>query len=423
MNLQSLTNLPSNVPALSNVLQAIVVSALTTSGSGNTSTSVNYFSKPITVTFTLPTAPSTPVAVVFWNPLTKTWQPISNYTVNQNTITMTTNHFTTYAVVNANQVQPVNRIEGKRAIDTAIQAAESAYPDGASSVVLAYEGGKLPSPDALSAAGLAGAVHAPLLLTGQAELDPAVLSAIQALGAKTVYVLGGPHAISDNVVSALQQAGLTVVRDFEGQTLYDTSLLIDQYMYQNKLTNASTVFIANGQTMVDAASGSPVAYQQGAPVMLVKTGQTALTSDQLSFLQSAGIKNAVLFGGDYVVSPTLESQLDQTLGSTNVLRLGGNTLNDTAALISQHYFPNATGAVIATNGTPSGSFVDALSASAFAANNDAPILFTNQNALPNSTSTYLTGLKSLHNVWVMGGPLAVQTSIDQTLAGDIPASK
>ena len=423
LNLQSLTSLPSTVQSLTNVLQAIVVSALGSGSSSSTGTAVHYFAKPITITFTLSTAPSAPIAVVFWNPLTQTWQPVSNYTVNQNTVTVSTNHFTTYAVVDAKEVQPVNRLEGRRALDTSIQAAKAAYPDGASSVVLAFEGNKLPSPDALSAAGLAGALHAPFLLNGQASLDPAVLSTIQALGAKTVYVLGGPHALGNHVVSALQQAGLKVVRDFEGQTLYDTSALIDQYMYQNKLTAASTVYIANGQTMVDAVSGSPVAYQQGAPLMLVKTGQTALSADQLAFLKSSGVKNAVIFGGGYVVSPTLESQLDQQLGATNVLRLGGNTLNGTAAVISEHYFPNATGAVISTNGNPSGSFVDALSASAFAANNNLPILFTNQNALPASTNTYLKGLTSLHNVWVMGGPQAVQTSIDQTLQTIVTSSK
>lgn len=423
LNLQSLTTLPSTVQSLSNVLQAIVVSALGSGSSSSTGTAVHYFAKPITITFTLSTAPSAPIAVVFWNPLTKAWQPVSSYTVNQNTVTVSTNHFTTYAVVGAKDVQAVNRLEGKRAIDTAIQAAQAAYPDGATSVVLAFEGNKLPSPDALSAAGLAGAVHAPLLLNGQASLDPAVLSTIQALGAKTVYVLGGPHALSDHVVSALQNAGLTVVRDFEGKTLYDTSALIDQYMYNNKLTTASTVFIANGQTMADGVSGSSVAYQQGAPMILVKTGQTALTADQLAFLKSAGIKNAVIFGGDYVVSPTLESQLTQQLGTSNVLRLGGKTLNDTATIISEHYFPNAMGAVLSTNGNPSGSFVDALSASAFAANNNLPILFTNQNALPTSTSTYLKGLTSLHNIWVMGGPQAVQTSIDQALQTTITTSK
>ncbi len=421
VNMQALTSLPANVTAIGNVFQAIELSAVLQNGAGSsgTSTPVNYFTKPVTITFTLSGAPTTPLVIVFWNSLTQSWQPISNFSVSQNKITMTTTHFTTFAVVNASSVQSVNRIAGQRALDTSIQAAEAAYPDGASSVVLAFAGHKLPSPDALSAAGLAGALHAPLLLTAQNQLDPAVLKAIQALGAKTVYALGGNQAISDTVVNALTSAGLTVVRSFEGKTLYDTSMMIDQYMYQNKLTSAQTVFIANGQTMIDAVSASPVAYQQGAPIMLVKTGQSQLTASQLAFLQSAGIKNAVVLGGNYVVSTSIESQLTQTLGAANVSRLGGKTMNDTAAAIDQHYFPNASGAVLSSNGSPSGTFVDALSASAFAANNNVPILLTNQNGLPASTAQYLAGQTGLHAIWVMGGPKAVVASLDQTLNGNI----
>ncbi len=429
VKLNAITTLPTDVTPIKNVLQAIQLSASGTSttgsssGGSSSSTAVDYFSKPVTVTFTLTAAPTSPISIVFWNPLTKSWQPVSNFTVNQNTITMTTSHFTTFAVVSASSVNSVNRIAGQRAMDTAIQAAESAYPDGASSVVLAFQGNKTPSPDALSAAGLAGALHAPLLLTAQNQLDPAVLQSIQALGAKTVYVLGGPHAISDAVVNALTQAGLTVVRQFQGQTLYDTSLMIDQYMYSNKLTQAQTVFIANGGTMVDAASGSPVAYQQGAPVLLVKTGQAALTADQLAFLQSAGIKNAVLLGGNYVVSPDLENRLDQTLGASNVMRLAGQTMNGTAAAIAAHYFPNATGAVLASNGTPTGSLVDALSASAFAANNNVPILLTNGDSVPTSTATFLANAKSsLHSIWVIGGKAAVSPAVDATVKGDVQTS-
>ncbi len=424
--MQALSSLPTTLTSLNGVLQAIDLSAnFTSSSSGtpsSTSTPAHYFSHPVTITFTLSAPPTTPIAIVFWNPLTKSWQPMSSFSVNQNTITMTTTHLTTFAVVNASSVQSVNRIEGQTAIDTSIQAAQSAYPDGASSAVLAFTGNALPSPDALSAAGLAGALHAPLLLTKQNQLDPAVLQAIQALGVKTVYVLGGKQAIGDAVVNALTQAGLTVDRSFEGQTLYDTSMMIDQYMYQNKLTTSKTVFIANGQTMIDALSASPVAYQQGAPIMLVKTGQSQLTAGQLAFLQSNGINNAVLLGGNYVVSPGIASQLTQSLGAANVSRLGGKTMNDTAVAIDQHYFPNAVGAVVSSNGTPSGTFVDALSASAFAANNNVPILLTNQDGLPTSTTQYLAGQTGLHAIWVMGGPQAVVASLDQTLSANIKST-
>ena len=89
-------------------------------------------------------------------------------------------------------------------------------------------------------------------------------------------------------------------------------------------------------------------------------------------------------------------------------------------LIDQHYYSSPSGFVVASNGKYGGSFVDALSASAFAAMNGIPIVLTNTSGLPNSTAQYIKSLTGLKAVWIMGGPLAVNTSVGSTISAYLP---
>ncbi len=407
------STLPSTVTTLANVLQVLTVSATTSTGA-----SEDYPSKPVTLTFQLPTPPSGPVTIQFWNALLNEWQPLTGVSVNGTTITVTTSHFTTFVLVPTSSVNSVERLGGANRMDTSIDAAEAAYPDGASSAILANAGAGVPSPDGLAAAGLAGALHAPILLNPANALDSSVASAITAMGVKTVYVVGGPVAISNAAVTSLQNLGVTVVRDFEGANRFQTAELIDEYMYANQLTTSKTLFIANGATMIDALSASPVAYSQGDPLLLVNTGQTSISASVLAAMQQAGITNVVILGETAAVTPGIQTQLASTFGTGSVIRLGGADRDQTAIAIDQHFFTNPTGVVVAANGAAGGSFVDSLSASALASMNDVPIVLSNPSGLPSSTETYLKSV-SLQAGWVMGGPVALTANVATQLGSDI----
>ncbi|MCE5359392.1 MAG: cell wall-binding repeat-containing protein, partial [Acidithiobacillus sp.] len=412
----ALSTIPSTVAPLAHVVLALNMSAKTSTGVPVTS-----FHAPVAIQFSLPSPPSQPISVVYWNSLLGQWEPLPDVTIQGTNVTVETTHFTTFAVVPATEISLVQRLAGTSRVGTAIAAAEAAYPDGTAAVVLANEGGAAPSPDALAAAGLAGALGAPVLLTAASHLSNGVLAAIQALGAKTVYVVGGPAAVSDQAVAALTGAGLTVVRQFEGQDRFQTAALIDQYLYANHLTQSSTAFLANGATMVDALSASPVAYRFAAPMILVNSGQTALPSSTLDWLASAGIKRVVILGLGAAVAPGVEMQLGQKLGSQAVVRLGGTTRDGTAVAIDQYFFTQPAGVVIAANGAAGSTFVDALSASAMAGVNDMPILLANPGSLPSSTGSYLKSLTGLHAAWVMGGPAALSATVASQVGNYVSA--
>jgi putative cell wall-binding protein len=408
------STLPTAVSPLSGVL---ALADLEATGPGGASVPLT---TTATVSWTLPTAPAA-VQVVGWNPLRQTWQPLPGVDRSGQTVTVSSDQTGVLAIVPSGTVPVVQRIAGSTRIGTAIAAAEAAFPNGAPAVVLAQAGGTLPSPDALAAAGLAGAVHGPVLLTAPDHLSQGVLATIQALGAHTVYVVGGPAAVSDAVVQSLQAAGLTVVRAFEGTDRFDTAALIDAYLTAHHLTAATTVYVANGVTMVDALSASPLLFQQAAPLILVQGTTTDLAPAVWQWLSQSGITRVVLLGGPAAVSTQLAATLRAHLGTNAVVRWAGATRDQTAVAIDAAAFPHATGAVIAANGSAGGTFVDALSAAPLAGRLDLPLVLTNPGALPASTAQYLSGLPALESMWVMGGPAAVTPEVAQTLLQRLPS--
>jgi hypothetical protein len=146
---------------------------------------LTYVLSPINLTVSMPSLATTARAV-FWNPLLSRWVPLPGVSVQGNTIAFPAFFPGIYGITSQPVINPVQRLAESTRIETAILAAEAAYPDGATAVVLANAGAGLPSPDALSAAGLAGALHAPILLTAADQLSNGVLDAVRALGAHTV---------------------------------------------------------------------------------------------------------------------------------------------------------------------------------------------------------------------------------------------
>jgi len=205
-----------------------------------------------------------------------------------------------------------------------------------------------------------------------------------------------------------------VVRQFEGQNRVQTAELVDAYLYQNNLTQANTLFVANGTTMVDALAASPVINRMAAPLWLVGQGQSALPPNVLAFLTQEHISHIVLLGGPAAVAASIQQQL-LALPGLEVERLGGLDRNATAVDIAEAFFTRPTGAVVAANGTNGSSFVDALSAGPLAAQADVPVLLTAPGQLPRASLSYLKALPSPQALWVMGGPAAVSSSVTAAL--------
>ncbi len=343
----------------------------------------------------------------------------------------------------------VNRIYGQTADGTAAAELTAAFTNGcpaSKNVVLATDQN---FPDALSASYLASKLGTGVLLTPTNALASETVTALRIGGINHVYIVGGPLAVSETVVAALQAqpvytcGGVTpvingttgaqvmqTVTQVYGQTQYDTAQTVAQYFgstsgtgsfngaYPTSTTGTSaynttsglsgtlapasatatpTAILATGQTFPDAMAASAMSYAKQWPILL--TQQASLSSQASAAITNLGIKQVIVMGGPVAVSDTVVTQLE-ALG-VSVLRIAGTDYTDTAQLLAQFELSTTT-----LSGQPTGLgwavanaynvlvsrgdfFADALAGSALGGLNKWPIVLTFD---PNTLGTGIPGL-------------------------------
>ena len=160
--------------------------------------------------------------------------------------------------------------------------------------------------DALSASSLSGQLDAPVLLTYKDSLQDQAAREIERLGAKTVYIVGGPDAVGDGVKKALEARKLAVERVW-GQDAIETA---EQVALKAAGLGArpDTCIVATFVNFQDALAASPYAYASRAPIYLTLPDGT-LDADTLAQIEKAGYANAVVVGGPLVVDKGVEGAL------------------------------------------------------------------------------------------------------------------
>ncbi|NLI92255.1 MAG: glycoside hydrolase [Peptococcaceae bacterium] len=293
------------------------------------------------------------------------------------------------------------RLAGDSRYQTAIKISKNNWYE-AYNVVLARGDA---FPDALAGAVLANSeqVHGPLLLTESNVLRSDVLEEIQRLHANTVYILGGTGAISAGVENALKSNGLHVVR-IQGDDRYETAANISVQALQSK----TQAFLASGETFADALSISSYAAAQGIPLLL--TPKNEIPSATLTALQSLGVTDVTLIGGENAVSLSIENRLKEA--NYHVERLSGDDRFQTNIQIMNRFQFNLDRTLIATGL----SFPDALAGSVLAARNNNPVVLVPKNdgqILGSQTDSYLAENRSTVNDFlILGGSGAVNYKIE-----------
>lgn len=267
----------------------------------------------------------------------------------------------------------VERLAGRYSADTAAAVATRAYKgDTSIYVVISRDDAYY---DALSGAGLAGALGAPILLTGSTELTGSCRSAIQSLGATRAVILGGENAVSAQVAAELVDMGLTVER-VAGPDVYGTSVACEQKLLGTGDASSQYAIACNPTNFADAVSISGWAYAEKVPIMLQTWGDTAaergFEEDSLELLQG---RQVVVCGGTGAVSEESVAGLDVAA------RLGGDTLYDTNLAIVDWELAHGMTVEDVSVASSIYSFngVDALAASALAGRARGVILLAQSN--------------------------------------------
>lgn len=205
---------------------------------------------------------------------------------------------------------------------TSVNIAKKMQALGAKFTKIAVVAGWVSPSDALSIGSIASAQKMPVLATTKSQLPPQVkeyLDSIQGLITDS-YVIGGTAVVSETVKNSLpghQQR-------YAGATKYDTNLEVLKNFATGLKYHA--VYVANGETLVDALTGIPLAARDFAPVILTDKilNDATLEYTKLNFSQ-----NVSVLGGQAVVTDNVVNQLSShELLTANNSTLGGTDSNN-----------------------------------------------------------------------------------------------
>lgn len=176
-----------------------------------------------------------------------------------------------------------DRYETAIAVSNAFGTAETVYVARGDNQADAVSGGKLKG--------------GPLLLVNETQaVREKVANQIKKLGAKNVIVLGGTAAVSDETVKAI--AGTAATKRIAGNTRYATAVEISKTLNPE---TAPKVYLANGQTLVDALVGGSIV--DNAPILLTN-GSGTLPVETVAEIKRLKPSEVVALGGEKAVLPS-----------------------------------------------------------------------------------------------------------------------
>lgn len=259
------------------------------------------------------------------------------------------------------------RLAGTDTYETAAAIARTAFPQGASDVILVS--GEVYA-DALTASGLAGAEKIPLLITQADHLSEATADLIKQWQVKNVTIIGGESAVSKQTEEELFAAGISNAERIWGEDRYGTSKEVftaNKDLFISNEKNAC--IIASGKTAADALSISPWSYAFGMPIFL--------TDGQHLDLELAEAANS--FAETFVLGGTAAVGTEvRNIFTNSVKTFAGDDRFDTSVKIAETFVPDE-GGVYQNTGFTSGDdacFAVTLAACPLLGKLKAPVVLT-----------------------------------------------
>ncbi|MGG7164529.1 cell wall-binding repeat-containing protein [Clostridium ihumii] len=185
-----------------------------------------------------------------------------------------------------------------------------------------------------------------------------------------------------------------------GATRYETNLAVSA-----KWEKAETVILVEGYAIPDALAATPLAKQKDAPILLTETAKlTKATADEITRL---GAKNAIIVGGEGVVSKEVEKDLEAM--NVKVTRLAGQSRFETSEAVVKEMGEVSKVAVVNGYGES-----DALSIAAPAAKEGMAIVLAGKDELKGSADV----VKNAKEKYVIGGEGVVSEKLEKEIGAE-----
>lgn len=243
------------------------------------------------------------------------------------------------AVVSAGQVEElekagyaVTRVSGDdRYLTNAAVIAEGDHALDGLGLIAAGQG----FADALSGGPLSYQGH-PLGLSRQDRVDAPVIAALKGAGVDSVYVLGGPNVVSDDVVAQLKAEGITVVDRLSGKDRSATSAAVADRLIADHGFSPDSVNVASGDAAfygADALSGGPLTGLMNR--VLLVTNRADDPAAVTAFLEDscASLTEGLIFGGEVALSLAAEEEMEAAAQSCEAPDVTDPVLTDASATV------------------------------------------------------------------------------------------
>jgi putative cell wall-binding protein len=313
---------------------------------------------------------------------------------------------------NITPVATVDRIGGADRYEVSAGISRDAFPAKAPVVYVASGAGFA---DALSGSAVAGIRRGPVLLVQKDAVPAVVAEELGRLEPQEIVVLGGVNSVSNDVERSLAEYAPNVSR-VGGANRYEVSVNLAGTVDWPKVVGAGTGpigFMASGEVFPDALSGSAVAGRMG-PIVLAS--KNSLSAGGEAALKESGAKSIAMLGGTNTLSDLVAEQAGKLAPLT---RFGGADRFAVSAGVANRFFSPGVRTVYVASGEV---FPDALSGSAAAALNEAPVLLVTKGEIPASVAAELERLDPVRIV-VLGGENTVSAAVQQKLEQYVVAPK
>ncbi|MGO5064692.1 cell wall-binding repeat-containing protein [Clostridium sporogenes] len=323
------------------------------------------------------------------------------------------------------QAASIKRMNGSNRIDTANKTAKEIFKK-APAVVLVNGNGY---PDAVTAAPLAKLQGAPILLTSNSgNLEGEVLSTINEIGAKKVFIVGGTGVVSSKIESELKGKGFSVQR-YAGRDRYSTNVVVGQEILKNNNGETTAILVNGGESYADALSVTSIAAAKGYPVLFANKKEVPKTVKD--FINSKKLKPLAVGGTNILPS--------NVVSSVNGKRITNKAKNrfETNLEVLEYFKGNGidfSSVYVATGGqggkAGEAQFADALVAAAAASKTGAPLVLSGAAAteddLAKAEDFISKNIKEDGELYIIGGSSVISDSIEQKLeekVGDFKVSE
>ena len=315
----------------------------------------------------------------------------------------------------------VDRIWGADRYETSLEVAERFVAEVGGRIEAAVVVPGADWRDAVIAAGVAGSLGAPVLLSPSAGLSTSALGMLENAGVSQIVVIDGADSLRAEALAVLRQR-FTNVDVLSGT---NPAALSARAAYRGGTPGSlgrlgRTAIVANAEVFVDAMVAGAVAWRGRHPVLL--TSSASLDGDVRTALGRLDVDHVIVMGGTAAVSQQVTDAL--IAAEISVTRVGGATRFETALALAgfvdgayaasgPRCFSSRT-AGVATARSP----FDALSAAPLLGRRCSPLLLSNVAEADASTVRWVRG--RVHALTVFGGVAAVSEAAADMLRSPAP---